>query len=186
MEDERIVALYWQRKEEALRETERKYGRYLFKIAYHILFDTGDSEDSVNAVYLKAWNSIPPQRPEALGIYLGKITRQQSIDIVRTRNREKRRASEYVQSLSELEECVSAGDTTQQEIDLKLLAEAINMYLGTLSPEARNTFVGRYYYMDSIREVAAYYGISESKVKSLLYRTRKGLKSYLEQEGFVL
>lgn len=186
MNDDMIVDLYWQRDENAIRETEQKYGRYLSKIAYNILSDFEDSRESVNDTYLKAWNSMPPHKPNVLATYLGKITRQLSIDIFRSRNRKKRRASEYTLSLSELEECVSGGDTTEQSIDLHLLAEAIDSYLGSLSSEARNTFVGRYYYMDSIREVAAYYNMSESKAKSMLHRTRLGLRTYLEQEGFVL
>jgi RNA polymerase sigma factor (sigma-70 family) len=186
MQDADIVALYWQRDESALRETEKAYGSYLFHIAYRILSDREDSAESVNDTYWKAWNSIPPHRPAVLATYLGKITRQRSIDILRTRNRGKRRASEYTRSLSELGECLSGGNTTQQETDLHLLAEAIGAYLAALSPEARNTFVGRYYFLDSIQEVAAYYGMSKSKVTSLLYRTRMGLKAYLEQEGFSL
>ena len=127
---------------------------------------------------------MPPHKPEVLSAYLGKITRQLSIDMFRGRNRKKRQASEYALSLSELEDCVSGGDVTGQDVDLHLLAEAIGAYLQGLSPEARNTFVGRYYYMDSLKEVAAYFGMSESKAKSMLYRTRQGLKTYLEQEGF--
>lgn len=184
MEDSKIVALYWERDEAAIRATEQKYGPYLRKIAYNILSDTEDSKESVNDTYLKAWNSMPPHRPGVLRTYLGKITRQVSIDMFRGRNRKKRQPSEYTLSLSELEECVSGGDTTEQRMDLHLLAGSISEYLRQLSPEARNTFVGRYYYLDSIREVAAYYGMSESKVKSLLYRTRLGLKHHLEQEGF--
>ena len=186
MQDDLIVEMYWQRDENAICETEQRYGRYLFKIACNILADIEDSRESVNDTYLKAWNSIPPHKPVVLATYLGKITRQISIDIFRTRNRQKRRASEYALSLSELEECVSGGNATEREVDLHLLAEAISEYLGKLSCEARNTFVGRYYYMDALKEVAAYYGMSESKAKSMLHRTRIGLKSYLEQEGFDL
>lgn len=186
MQDDMIVALYWQRDESAILKTEQKYGRYLSKIAYNILSNIEDSKESVNDTYLKAWDSMPPHKPHILATYLGKITRQLSIDIFRTRNRAKRQTSQYILSLSELEDCVSGGDTTQQHIDLHLLSEAINAYLYTLSTEARNTFVGRYYFMDSIKEVAAYYGMSESKVKSMLFRTRQGLKAYLEQEGFEL
>lgn len=186
MEDNMIVALYWKRDEAAIRETEQKYGRYLSKIAYNILADMEDSKEIVNDTYLKAWNSMPPHQPNVLSTYLGKITRQLSIDVFRYRKREKRRASEYAISLSELKECVSGGNTTEQNMDLQLLAEAINTYLYTLNPEARNTFVGRYYYMDSIKEVASYYDMSESRVKSMLHRTRKGLKAYLKKEGFDL
>lgn len=184
MDDERIIELYWKREEAAIRETELKYGRYLMKIAHNILDDIEDSKESVNDTYLKAWKSMPPHRPTVLSAFLGKITRELSIDRFRSRHRKKRRASEYTVSLSELEECVTDGDTTGQTVELQLLAEAISKYLRSLPLEARSTFLGRYYYMDSIKEVAAYWGMSESKVKSMLHRTRRGLKVYLEQEGF--
>ena len=186
MQDEMIVSLYWQRDENAISETERKYGRYLTKIAHNILSDWEDSKETVNATYLQAWNSMPTHKPSILSTYLGKITRQLSIDVFRTRNREKRKSSEYAISLSELEDCVSGSETTGQSVELKMLGEAINAYLRTLPAEARNTFVGRYYFADSIREVADYYGVSEQKVKSMLYRTRQGLKKYLEKEGYEL
>lgn len=184
MQDDVIVKLYWQRDEIAIHETELKYGRYLLTIAYNVLSDLGDSKESVNDTYLKAWNSMPPHKPNFLATYLGRITRQLSIDIYRTRNREKRKASEYAVSLSELDECIADSATTELNVELNLLAKMINSYLYTLSTEARNTFVGRYYYMDSIKDVAAYYNMSESKVKSMLYRTRQGLKAYLEKEEY--
>ena len=186
MEDERIVALYWQRDETAIRETERKYGRYLTRIAYNILADDEDSRESVNDTYWKAWQSMPPHRPAVLSTYLGRIIRQLAIDRFRNRNRMKRRSSAYALSLSELEECVSGRESPQQQVDLHLLAESINAYLRTLSPKARRVFVGRYYYTDSLKEISACCGISESGVKSLLYRIRQGLRNYLEQEGFTL
>ena len=156
MQDEMIVDLYWKRDESAISETERKYGRYLSKIAYNILSDWEDSKETVNDTYLKAWNSMPTHKPGVLSAYLGKITRQLSIDAFRTRNRDKRKHSEYAVSLSELEDCISGSETTEQSIELKLLAEAINTYLYTLPAEARNTFVGRYYFADPTREVADY------------------------------
>ncbi len=186
MEDSRIVELYWQRDEAAIRETERKYGRYLMKIARGILGAEEDSQECVSDAYLRAWNTIPPQKPEALSAYLAKLARRASIDCFRRRNREKRRASQYALSLSELEECLSGGNTTEEKADVRLLAQAMEAYLKTLSPEARNMFLFRYYYMDSIREVASFFACSEAKVKSSLHRTRLGLKEYLEQEGFVL
>ena len=185
MQDDKIVALYWQRDEAAIRETEKKYGHYLLKIAHNILFDWEDSKESVNDTYLKAWNSIPPHRPAVLPSYLGKITRELSIDLFRTKRRVKRQPSEYVLSLSELGECISGSNTTEQGVDVHLLADAIGTYLRTISKEARTTFVERYYYMDSIKEIAAWHRISESKTKSMLYRTRQGLKEYLTQEGFL-
>jgi RNA polymerase sigma-70 factor (ECF subfamily) len=129
---------------------------------------------------------MPPQKPNILSTYLGKITRQISIDIFRKRTTQKRRGSEYAISLSELEDCIASNDNPEKEFEVKLLAEKINDYLHSLPTEARNVFIGRYYFMDSIKEVAAYYGMSESKVKSILYRARLGLKKYLEEAGYTL
>lgn len=186
MQDEQIVALYWVRDEDAIVQTQKKYGNYLFKIAQNVLNDWNDSEESVNDTYWKAWGSIPPHRPRLLSTYLGKLTRELSIDRFRRKNSQKRQASQYALSLAELEDCVSGGDTTEQSADMMLLGDAINAFLDTLSPTARCTFVGRYYYMDSLQEVAAYYGMSEAKVRNLLYRTRQKLKIWLEQEGFAV
>ncbi len=185
MQDEDLIALYWQRDEAAIGRTEEKYGRYLAKIAHNILGDYEDSRECVNDVYLKAWDAMPPHWPHSLSAFLGRIARQRAIDLFRTRNRQKRKTSEYAISLSELEECVPAGTSTEEKVDLQLLMEAIRSYLATLPAEARTLFVGRYYYLDSLRDVAAYWGTSESKAKSMLHRTRKGLKAYLEQEGLL-
>ena len=184
MEDEQIVSLYWDRSEAAIRETETKYDRYLTKIAYNILNDMDDSRESVNDTYLAAWDSMPPHRPSVLSAYLAKITRRISIDCFRYRTRSKRMASEYAVSLSELGDCVSGGNTTEEIVNVKLLADSIGIYLRLQSEEARTAFIGRYYFLDPIKEVAAYCGISESKAKSLLHRTRIGLKEYLQKEGF--
>ena len=184
MEDETIVSLYWDRDERAIQETQTKYDRYLTKIAHNILNNMEDSRESVNDTYLAAWNSMPPHRPSVLSSYLAKLTRRISIDCFRCRTRDKRLASEYAVSLSELEDCVSAGNTTEELVNVKLLADAIGIYLRLQSAQARNAFIGRYYFLDPLKEVAAYCGMSESKCKSLLHRTRLGLKAYLEQEGF--
>lgn len=186
MEDARIVSLYWQRDEAAIQETERKYDRYLTKIAYNILSDLEDSRESVNDTYLAAWNSMPPHRPGMLSTYLAKITRRISIDRFRYRTRDKRKASEYEISLSELGDCVSGGNTTEEAVNVKLLAEAIGAFLRLQSEETRNVFIGRYYFLDSVKDVAAYCGITESKCKTLLHRTRLALKEYLVKEGFAV
>ena len=186
MEDEKIVSLYWERSEEAIRETEIKYDRYLFKIAQNILNDREDSRESVSDTYLAAWNSMPPHRPGVLSAYLAKLTRRISIDRFRYRTRQKREASEYTISLSELSECVSGDNSAEEIVNAKLLADCIGIYLRTQSDEARTAFLGRYYFLDSVREVAAYCGITESKCKTLLHRTRVGLKEYLRKEGFDL
>lgn len=186
MEDAAIVALYWQRDESAIQKTEEKYGSYLTKIAYQILASREDSEESVNDTYLKAWKSMPPHKPGILSTYLGRITRQRSIDIFRERHREKRGGSEYALSLTELEDCVSSGDSTGTEVEAALLAEAIGTYLGELSAEVRTAFLERYYFLDPVAEIAARRGSSQARIKSMLYRTRQGLRDHLVKEGFDL
>ena len=186
MEDERIVALYWERDEQAISETEAKYDRYLQKIAHNILNNIEDSRESVNDTYLAAWNSMPPHRPGVLSTYLAKLTRRISIDRFRYRTRGKRAGSEYAISLSELSDCVSGGNTADEIVNAKALADAIGIYLRLQSKEVQAAFLGRYYFLDPVKEIASYLGMSESKVKTLLYRTRLGLKEYLEKEGFCL
>ena len=185
MEDAQIVCLYWDRNETAIRETENKYDRYLTKIAYNILYDMEDSRESVNDTYLAAWNSMPPHKPSVLSAYLAKLTRRISIDCFRCRTRDKRLSSEYAISLTELEDCLSGGNTTEEAVNVKLLADAIGIYLRLLPENARTAFIGRYYFLDPLKEVAAYCGMSDSKAKSLLYRTRLGLKEYLKKEGYL-
>lgn len=185
MTDEKIVQMYWEREESAVIETQNKYEKFLTKIAYNILFDMEDSMESVNDTYLYAWKSIPPHKPMKLSTYLAKIIRRVSIDMLRKKGRSKRIPSEYMTSLSELEEIISDKQPLEEQIETKELAKAINGYLKQLRPEARQLFVGRYYFLDSLKEVAVYCGMSEAKAKSILYRTRCGLKTYLEQEGYV-
>ena len=186
MDDEQIVSLYWLRKESAIRETEKKYDHYLTKIAYNILSDYEDSRESVNDTYLAAWSSMPPHRPSVLSTYLSKLTRRISIDLLRYRNRGKRQQSQYTLSLEELGDCISGGSDPEEQYTQQELADAIAAYLRQCSAEARNAFICRYYYLDSIRDVAVSCGMTESKCKSLLHRTRQGLKEYLSKEGYAV
>ena len=185
MNDETIVELYWQRQECAITETQKKYGPYLHQIANNILQNREDSQESVNDTYLAAWNSIPPHRPQILRAYLVKLIRRIAIDCYRKRNRDKRKDDQYALSLDELSDCIPSN-STQEALDEKLLAEAIGQYLRTLPKMSRVAFVGRYYYLDSLREVADYCHMTESKLKSLLFRLRKGLRDYLIKEGYNL
>ena len=121
-----------------------------------------------------------------LSTYLAKITRRISISRFRYRSREKRKHSEYEISLSELGDCVSGGNTTEEAVNVKLLADAIGIFLRLQSEEARNVFIGRYYFLDSVKEVADYCGITESKCKTVLHRTRLALREYLTKEGFAV
>ena len=184
MKDSEIVSLYWDRKEDAIRQTQQKYGMYLSKVAFNILADREDSQECVNDTYLAAWNSIPPHRPTHLSSYLSKIVRQISIDAFRRKSAAKRYASEYAVSLEELGDTFSGSPTPEQVLDGKLLEESINRFVCALPEDVQKVFVGRYYFFDSLKDISGYCGIKESKLKSLLFRTRQQLKSYLIKEGF--
>ena len=186
MRDDQIIDLYWQRKEAAIQETEVKYGHYLTAIAYNILSDLEDSKESVNDTYMQAWNSMPPHKPTVLSAYLAKITRGIAIDIVRRKNRNKRVPTEYMTSLSELADCITDSQNVEREVDQQQLGASINAFVRSLPEEARHLFIGRYFYMDSLREAARYCGMSEAKAKSMLHRVRHSLKAHLEKEGFDL
>ncbi|MBQ6848949.1 MAG: RNA polymerase sigma factor [Clostridia bacterium] len=184
MTDQRIIELYWQRDQSAIRETDRQYGQRLFEMARRILTDRGESEETVNDTYLRTWESIPPRRPTALFAFLAKITRSLAIDRYRRRQADKRLPSQYALSLDELGECIPGGESPDDALDLDVLAHTIRQWLSTLSPSARDAFVCRYFYADSLEEIAARQRISLSAVKSTLYRARQSLRKHLEKEGY--
>lgn len=184
MEDREIIELYHRRDENAINETKNKYEPYLMKIAYNILADTEDSKESVNDTYLKAWNSMPPHRPEILSAFLAQLARRSSVDIFRKRTSGKRTGSEYALSLDELAECISGTDSPQNSIETGEMIAAVNSFLRSVSEEQRNIFITRYYFFDSVKNIAERTGASEAKIKTVLHRMRKKLKAYLEKEGF--
>ena len=183
MNDLEIVELFWAREEAALAETDRKYRGYLMKIAVNILNNSEDGSEAVNDTYLKAWNAIPPHKPSVLSAFLGRITRQLSIDRLRAKTREKRGGSEYLLSLDELCDCTGGGDPVR-DYETAELAKAISAYLRSITREKRAVFVWRYYFCEPIKDICDRLGESEGKVKSMLYRIRQGLKQHLEKEGF--
>ncbi len=184
MDDAKIVDLYWDRNETAITETDIKYGRYLRKISYNILIEDEDVNECINDTYLRAWSSMPDQRPTKLSGFLSKIIRGLSIDLLRRKGAEKRGGLQFTSSLNELIECVDGAPSAEDRVDEKLLGDAISRYLRDLPAESRIVFVCRYFFCDSIEEIAKSKGCSQSKIKSLLFRTRKGLKAFLESEGF--
>jgi len=184
MEDHAIVDLYWERSERAISETANKYNGYCFSIAYNILVNREDAEESVSDTWLAAWNTMPPQRPCVLAAFLGKITRHISIDRWRKRSAAKRGGGEVPLALDELMECVSDGDNTQQAYERKELVRVLNRFLGTLPETERSVFLCRYWYLDSIQVIAANFGFSQSKVTSMLHRLRQRFRKQLEKEGF--
>ena len=183
MEDKRIIELYWQRSEEAISQTTSKYGAYCRSIAWNILCNQEDTEECVNDTWLRTWDTIPPQRPRGLQTFLGKITRNLSLDRWR-RNHAQKRDSGVFLALEELEECVPGCDGNMSE-DIAI-RDALNGFLGSLKPEHRKIFLRRYWYLSPVKEIAEDYCIGESKVKMILLRTREKLRVHLETEGIGL
>ena len=184
MNDQHIIDLYWQRDHSAVRETQRQYGAQLLRLAMGILADRGESEETVNDTYLRAWETMPPHRPTVLGAFLSKITRGLAIDRYRRRRADKRPPSQYALSLDELGECIPGGETPDDALDVRELARTISLWLSTLSPAVRDAFVCRYFYADSLETIAARQGVTLSAVKSRLSRARQGLRDHLEKEGY--
>ena len=186
MEDLEIVNLYWDRDESAITQTDRKYGGYCRKISFCILADREDSEECVNDTYLQTWNTIPPRRPQRLATYLGKICRNISINLYEKLHAQKRGKSEAEMCLDELAEVVGTGPDVEDQIQLSMLTEALNRFLAGTGEEQRKIFVQRYWHMMSVREISGDLGISESKVKMSLMRTREKLRVFLTDEGYEL
>ncbi len=186
MEDRKIIELFNERSETAISETAEKYGKYCHVIAYNILYNEEDTQECVNDTYLKAWESIPPQIPNKLSAFLGKITRNLAISKYRYNNSKKRGGGQIPFALEELAECIPAANTTEQAVSDNLFTEILNRFLEELSLEKRKIFLQRYWYLCSITEIAEEFAISESKVKMILLRTRNKLKQVLEKEGITI
>ena len=181
MEDSAIIDLYWAREERALNETDSKYGGMCRTIAFNILRDRWDSEECVNDTWLRAWNAMPPQRPFVLRAFLGKIARNLSLKVYEKNHAQKRGGGQVALALEELEDCFSDGpETALEEAELTRL---LDRFLRQLPQKDCCVFVRRYWYLDSIMEIAARYHMALGSVKSSLHRSRKKLKEYLEQEG---
>lgn len=183
MEDHAIIELYWERSEDAISKTAAKYGGYCYTIAYNILSNNEDAEESVNDTWLAAWNTMPPRRPKLLAAFLGKMTRYISLDRWKNRTARKRGGGEVPLVLEELEECISGEDSVEKEYLQKEFAKSLNQFVEDLPDVERKVFLCRYWYMDSIETIAERFGFSESKVASMLHRTRGKLRKMLEQEG---
>ena len=183
MNDKSIVDLYFSRDEEAITQTDQKYGRYCYSIAYNILTNKEDAEESVSDTYMTAWRAIPPRRPSVLSTFLGKITRHISIDRWRERSANKRGGGEVTLALEELEDCVAGLQNVEMEYERKELIRAYVKFLDTLPITERRVFLCRYWYVDSIEAIAEKFGFSQSKVKTMLHRTRVKLRKQLAEEG---
>ncbi|MGI5894752.1 MAG: RNA polymerase sigma factor [Candidatus Merdivicinus sp.] len=184
MNDEQIIELYWNRSEDAITQTDCKYGAYCRKISMNILHNEEDTEECVSDAYLGVWNAIPPQRPHAFSAFLGKITRNISLHRWQKNRAGKRGGGDTGILLSELEECLPARNSFDETLDSRALGNTLNAFLDTLTSEQRIIFVRRYWYADPIEEISFRMGLSSSKVTSVLFRLRKKLLIFLQKEGF--
>lgn len=183
MEDSHIIDLYWQRDEQAIKESQRKYGGYCSTIAGNILHSAEDTEECVNDTWLRAWNIIPPEKPNRLAVFLGRITRNLAIDRFRSDTSKKRGGGQMALCLDELAECIGEDSPIEDRLALR---EGLNRFLRELPDKNRTVFLLRYWYMMPVSEIAKRYDLSEGAVKMLLQRIRNKLKEYLEKEGVVI
>lgn len=184
MEDSKIVELYLQKNENAIKETNRKYGAYCFAIADNILHNKEDSEECVNDTWLKTWNAIPPQKPTKLQMFLAKITRNLSFNRFNSRSAKKRGGGEIIFVLDELAECLANESDIVSEYESKELGRCVRIFVRSLPERDGNIFVRRYFFTEPIAEIAKKYGLTENNIMVILSRTRKKLKNRLIKEGF--
>ena len=181
MKDDEIIALYFRRDEDAIRQTELAYGGKLYNLSYRLLWNREDAEESVSDTYMKAWENIPPTKPTFFYAYLAKICRFLAMGKLDWNNAAKRKA-EVVELSDEMENCIPDLNREMQ-IQSQELGALLSEFLGTLSPENRQIFMRRYWYAESIAEIAQRFHLGESNVKTKLMRTRNALRSFLEKEG---
>lgn len=186
MEDEKIIELYFARNEQAVTETDRKYGGYCFTLANSILNNREDAEEAVSDTYLKTWNAIPPQKPSMLKMFLAKITRNLSFSRWRKLSAEKRGGGAMELVLEELDTCIPAPGKVEDNLMGKELAKAIRCYLNTLSQREQDIFLRRYFFVEETETIARRYGMKPATVLRTLSRTREKLKHYLTREGYAL
>lgn len=182
MEDEKIIGLFWMRSEDAIAETAAKYGKLFLRIASNILRNHEDSEECVNDTYLGLWNAIPEERPSPFSVFASRITRNLALKKYEYLSAEKRKPA-AICSLEELGDCVSGKESVENEAENRRIEQLINKFLCQLGEEKRSIFLCRYWYFDSIEEICRRTGYSQSKIKSMLFNTRKKLRNYLESEG---
>lgn len=186
MEDSRIIELYFQRSEDAIRETDTKYGSYCFSIARNILSNQEDARETVNDTYMACWNTIPPHRPNVFSAFLGKITRRIAINRYQANHAAKRGGGEVTLALEELSGCIPSQWDTERELEAAELTRLLNAFVRTLPETDRKIFICRYWYIEPVKSIAARFGFSESKVKSMLFRIRNKLRVELEKEGITV
>ena len=186
MSDEKIVDLYWQRDEQAIKETDIKYKKFLLSVAMNIVHDMCDSEECLNDTYIGAWNAIPPARPILLQSFLSTIMRRTAINRYNANKRQKRIASEFTVSLSDIEDFIADEGDMQAEFEAKELAKTISNYVRSLPDRQMYIFVSRFYIADPLSTISEELGCSISTVKREINVIKNGLKKQLESEGYIV
>lgn len=185
MEDSQIIELYWERREAAIAETEKKYGAFCHRVAQNILTIHEDAEECVNDVWQQAWSSIPPQRPRAFRAWLGRVVRNLAINRW-NRDHAKKRYAGMEQLLSELEDCVPSPRTPENELEGQELTAYLNRWLASLDQDDRTLFVRRYWNGETVKDLAGERGADPGAVAKRLYRLRQSLRKSLEKEGYFI
>ena len=185
MEDAEILRLFAERREQAIAETEQKYGSRCRRLAERILGSREDAEECVSDASLRLWESIPPEQPSSLPAYMTAVTRNLALNRLKENQRHKRGGGQVPAVLDELAECIPAADSVEQEYDRRTFLAVLEQFLDTLSADARRIFVQRYWYMHSCREIADAYQMTEVKVRVTLTRTRSKLKAFLDKEDAI-
>ena len=186
MDDNQIIALFFARDEGAVEAAQRQYGAYCAAIAQNILGDRQSAEECVNDAWLKCWQTIPPQRPRSLKSFAGRIVRNLALTALRSESAQKRGGGQAQLALEELSEVVSGGETPEGALDRAAFRAALDGFLAALPEAQRSLFLRRYWYLDSVEQLAKRYGMSKTQVTTTLYRLRGKLRTHLEQEGFEL
>ena len=185
MTDEAIINLYFKRDERAIPETDLKYGGYCHSIAYSILQDYEDTRECLNDTWLRTWNSIPPNRPQNFRIFLAKISRNLAFDRYRAEHSQKRGGGETPECIDELSECIAGAGDAYEELSAKELGAAVNSFLKSIPENDANIFIRRYFYVETVSDIAKRYKLKENNASVKLNRVRKKLRKYLEKEGYI-
>ena len=186
MDDRQIIELYYRRDEKAILVTSQKYGEYCFSVANNILHSDQDSEECVNDAWLRTWNTIPPQNPACLRLFLAKITRNLAFNRFKEQNRQKRGGGVIIVALDEISDFLPSSDRVETQAEEEELIRAVNQFLRSISERDCNIFIHRYFYVETARMIADRYGLNESNVQKILLRTRNRLKRYLEAKGYTI
>lgn len=186
MTDQQIIDLYFARDEQAIRESEIKYGSYCFAAALNILGNQEDAQETVSDTWLRAWNAIPPARPGVLRMFLAKIARNQALELRRRQSAGIRGGGSVDAALEELKECIPGGESPEDALDEKELVNTIRAFLDTQNRRDQNIFIRRYFFLEDAADIAHRYGLRKGTVLTILSRVRQKLKTYLQKEGYAL